>query len=359
MPGPSEISWTDASWNPVRGCSVVSPGCTNCYAMKQAHRFSGAGQAYDGLTKLTKGGPVWTGKVRLVPELLDWPLRWRGAQAARAEGRPSRVFVNSMSDLFHDDVPDEFIAAVFGVMACSKHVFQILTKRPERMMRWLRWMEKETDANAPELAVQLAANRLGVNLPLHPIKGTLRCYPWPLRNVWLGVSCEDQARADSRVPLLLQTTAAVRFLSIEPLLGPVNIERALCSCPWPNDAMQTRHLLGCQADTRRPDDQRRWAGIDWVIVGGESGPGARGCEVAWIRSVVAQCKAADTKCFVKQLGARPVHGEGDGFPHLAGDVTRPRTTGDGFGRYFVELRDKKGGDPAEWPEALRVREFPS
>src|SRR4051812_8243950 len=121
----STIEWTDATWNPVRGCSIVSKGCTNCYAMRQAHRSSGAGGAYEGLTKLTKGGPVWTGEVRPVPELLEQPLKWR---------RPRRIFVNSMSDLFHEGVPAEFIYDVFSVMAAARqHVFQVLTKRPARM----------------------------------------------------------------------------------------------------------------------------------------------------------------------------------------------------------------------------------
>src|SRR5690348_3685922 len=125
MSGTSSIEWTDKTWNPVRGCSIVSPGCTNCYAMKFAHRFHGAGQAYEGLTTMSKGGPVWTGKVRLVENELHTPWHWK---------KPSRIFVNSMSDLFHDDVPDDFIAKVWFVMANNQqHVFQILTKRPERM----------------------------------------------------------------------------------------------------------------------------------------------------------------------------------------------------------------------------------
>ena len=164
----SSIQWTDATWNPVRGCSIVSPGCTNCYAMKQAHRFNGLGQPYEGLTRLTSKGPVWTGTIRLVPEALDQPLRWR---------RPRRIFVNSMSDLFHEDVPEDFLIATFGAMfMANQHIYQILTKRPERMCRFL------TDAG------QWVSN--------------------PRRNIWLGVSCEDQATADERIPLLLQTPAA-------------------------------------------------------------------------------------------------------------------------------------------------------
>src|SRR3954471_19020197 len=124
----STIEWTDSTWNPVRGCSIVSKGCTNCYAMKQAHRSSGPGRAYAGLTVMSNAGPVWNGKIKLVPQLLDQPLRWK---------KPRLIFVNSMSDLFHEDIPDAFIDQVFAVMAlCPQHKFQILTKRPERMKAW-------------------------------------------------------------------------------------------------------------------------------------------------------------------------------------------------------------------------------
>ena len=182
----SSIEWCDATWNPIRGCSMVSHGCTNCYAMKVAHRFSGTGMAYDGLTKMTSAGPVWNGKITLVPKLLDQPLRWR---------RPRKIFVNSMSDLFHENVPDSFIAQVWNVMQnANHHTFQILTKRPERMLSWVgKWF---------------------------------RSWP-PLPNVWLGVSTEDQATADERIPLLLKTPAAVRWISAEPLLGPIDIRQYL------------------------------------------------------------------------------------------------------------------------------------
>ncbi len=300
------IQWTDFTWNPVRGCSVVSPGCTNCYAMKQAHRFSTGW--YAGLTKLTNCGPVWTGDVRLVPEKLDEPLRWR---------KPRRIFVNSMSDLFHEKVPDEFILAVLGVAALApQHTFQILTKRPERMREVIGCFTGLEDA-AVKACVGNALNRIGVRSVCHVD------WTWPIRNVWLGTSCEDQARADERIPLLLQTPAAVRFLSVEPLLGPVVLWR-----------LKNDPTLGANA-----------RGPDWVIVGGESGPGARPCDVAWIRSLVEQCKAAMVPVFCKQLGSFPC-------------AYREVGTAKGGCLVPIELRHRKGGDPTEWPTDLRVREFP-
>jgi protein gp37 len=250
------IQWTDAGWNPVRGCSVISPGCTNCYAMRQAHRFSGPGKPYEGLTRSrVKLGPVWTGDVRLVREHLSVPLAWK---------QPRRIFVNSMSDLFHEGLTDEEICEVFEVMRRTpQHTFQILTKRPDRM---------------PAIAARYA-----------------------LPNVWLGTSVENQEVFDVRIPHLLATPAVIRFLSCVPLLGPLDLSRFVSQTP-----------------------ERAW-----VIVGGESGPGARRFELDWAREIVRQTREAGVACFVKQLGAK------QGF------------------------RDRKGGDPSEWPKELRVREWPS
>lgn len=140
----TSIEWTDVTWNPVRGCSLVSAGCANCYAMKQAHRFSGAGKPYDGLTELGPQGPRWTGKIQLVEEALDAPLHWK---------KPRRIFVNSMSDLFHEDVTNKFIASVFGVMAaCPHHTFQVLTKRPDRLRQWFGWVESKRSGLTASLA---------------------------------------------------------------------------------------------------------------------------------------------------------------------------------------------------------------
>jgi len=272
----SKIEWTDATWNPVRGCAIVSKGCTNCYAMKQAHRFSGPGRPYEGLTTLSKGGPVWTGKVRTVPELLDAPLRWK---------KPRRIFVNSMSDLFHEDVPDAFLLQVFDVMRqcengyssrtkrpTGSHTFQILTKRPKRMLDFCRRLRfGQNDSRGMYLAADAAHQ--GFN----PVPA--------LKHVHLGVSVEDQASADERIPLLQQTPAAVRWVSAEPLLGSIDlreIPRIDHEHPHPN-----HYDIG---------------DLDWLVTGGESGPGARPSHPDWFRSLRDQCAAAGVPFFFKQWG---------------------------------------------------------
>lgn len=315
----------------------------NCYAARMAHRFSGEGGAYEGLTRMTSYGPKWTGKVRLVPEKLEEPLHWR---------KPRRIFVNSMSDLFHKDVPDHFIAAVFGVMAaCPQHTFQILTKRPRRMAEWYKiatsqqpphWLLSEACYMLPRAATfGIRLKPLGV---------------WPLPNVHLGVSVENQASADERIPLLLQTPAAVRFISAEPLLGELRLLRFLNPCAAHDPLPLGGHWPSAHH-------------LHQVIVGGESGPGARPCEIEWIRSIVRQCRAAGTACFVKQLGAHvacEVHGcsnpaactgtyEGAEHETPACDVCCGHGNEDGHCR---PLRHPKGGNPAEWPEDLRVQEQP-
>src|SRR5437868_3367208 len=170
MGAASDIEWTDATWNPVRGCAIVSPGCKNCYAMKFAHRFSGPGGRYEGLTQLSDRGPVWTGVVRPAPAMIAEPLRWK---------KPRRIFVNSMSDLFHEDVPNEYIAAVFGVMgACAgHHTFQILTKRAERLPEWFAWAEAEADF------VELTCNALDSIGFDRGCGSAFDLDEWPLKNV--------------------------------------------------------------------------------------------------------------------------------------------------------------------------------
>lgn len=331
----SKIEWTDATWNPIRGCSIVSAGCTNCYAMRQAHRFSGAGGHYEGLTRMTRGGPVWTGEVRPIPEVLDAPLRWV---------RPRRVFVNSMSDLFHEAIPFEFIASVFAIMAVtSRHAYQVLTKRPERMIEFFRWVLDDGEGGTLRASDFDAGTRIESHWPEHvPWVASHRgkrggydnCGPaFPYSNIWLGVSVEDQATAEERIPLLLQTPAAVRFVSYEPALGPVNFAHI--------ETRDYRSPLGtwCNALAGTFTGSPR---LDWVICGGESGPKARPFDIAWARSTIAQCKAAGVPCFVKQLGARPV---------------ALRDTLDTVG-YRMPLNDRAGGDPSEWPEDLRVRQWP-
>jgi protein gp37 len=250
----SSIEWTDATWNPVTGCTKVSLGCDHCYAERIVERFKGKG-AFENVT--------------LNEERLEAPLRWR---------KPRRVFVNSMSDLFHESVPDRYIADVFAVMALAKqHTFQVLTKRHGRMRSLLR-------RKAFRTGVQRAAlKRAGGEAPwlVEPW--------WPLRNVWLGVSVEDQKWADIRVPALLDTPAAVRFLSCEPLLGPVDILHPYL-VPGPDCACERG---GSVCDPT----------IDWVIAGGESGPGARPMHPDWARSLRDQCLAAGVPYFFKQTGS--------------------------------------------------------
>lgn len=249
MADKSKIEWTDATWNPIRGCSRVSEGCRNCYAERTAARFSGPGQPYEGLALYRdlqadlKIIPHWTGDVRFIPELLDQPLRWK---------RPRKIFVNSMSDLFHEKVPIEMIDQIFSVMwRAPQHTFQILTKRPGRMQSYMCAGYRMNGAT------------------------------WPLPNVWLGVSVEDQKTADERIPLLLQTPAAVRWVSYEPALGPVDFS------DW---------LL------RPHGDQYGAFSLDWVVAGGESGPGARCAHPQWIRAARDQCQAAGVPFFFKQWG---------------------------------------------------------
>ena len=321
------IEWTRSpdgtegkTWNPVVGCSRVSAGCEHCYAERVAHR--GMTEAHRGLTVLGKHGPRWTGEVRCLPERLDEPLRWR---------KPRRVFVNSMSDLFHEKVPFEYIAAVFGVMAAvRRHTFQVLTKRPARAAEFFAWLRSEHSAQVWKEARK------------YPSHNGYPPLTWPLRNVWLGVSVEDQATADERIPVLLTLPAAVRWVSYEPALGPVNWR-------WVG-------AYGLEQDVLRfgalPRDG--WVrGLDWIVVGGESGPGARPFDLAWARSTIAQCRAAGVPVFVKQLGARPMG-------PLRGLGGEPLDTAGGMpARVGLRLRDRKGGDPSEWPEDLRVREEPA
>ena len=323
----TKIQWTDETWNPLRGCSRVSKGCVNCYAEKVAKRFCGPGQPYEGLVRLDAiGAPraVWNGTIRQVPEKLDQPLRWT---------KPRMVFVNSMSDLFHEAVPFEYIAAIFGVMAASpQHTFQVLTKRPARAAKFFAWAASLPTASgnewrdgAPvvgylgEHASRLTKGRC--NVWLH---GELA--PWPLPNVWLGVSVEDQATADERIPALLRLPAAVRWVSYEPALGPVSFTRVVRNF---RDGTRSTTI-----DTLRPDFGNA---LDWIVVGGESGPGARPFDIAWARQTIEQCARAGVPVFMKQLGSNAKAGQAGRYP----------------------TADTKGGDMSEWPAELRVRQYPS
>lgn len=347
------IEWTDRTWNPVTGCTKVSPGCDHCYAEGIARRFAGSKAFPNGFD------------VTLRPERLDAPLRWR---------KSARVFVNSMSDLFHDQVPYKYIAEVFGVMAVASgpfsgpasprrslgtfrmypdgpereaslpvadygpHTFQVLTKRHGRMRSLL-------NSQGFRVAVSCAAFRHACN---RRTAGALADWIehgplWPLPNVWLGVSVEDQKRADLRIPALLDTPAAVRFLSCEPLIGPVDLLGRLdhgCNEVGPaitHDGYEVRTDYG----TGIEHDCDHQIGIDWVIVGGESGAGARPMHLDWARALVEQCRSADVPVFVKQLGTA-----------WARD-----TSVAGQPRYHV---DPKGADwsVTGFPSDLRVRQWP-
>jgi protein gp37 len=278
------IEWTDATWNPLVGCTKVSPGCDHCYAETLVNRFAGTSVAF----------PTTFDTVNIRGEkMLTQPLRW---------SKPRRVFVNSLSDLFHADVPDEFIARVFAVMAAApRHTFQLLTKRHARMRSLLnspRWPEMLTEAAEWPLAFREGEP---VGLDIDPEQ--------PLPNVWLGVSVEDQQWADIRIPALLDTPAAVRWISAEPLLGPVSL--------------YTRH-----------DDHPVHGGrLDWVVVGGESGPSARPMSAEWARSLRDECARAGIPFLFKQWGNHDEHGrhvgkkragrlldgvQHDGYPTLVG-----------------------------------------
>ena len=274
----SKIEWTEKTWNPIVGCSIVSPGCTNCYAMRQAARIEKMNPDlahYRGLTQPSKAGPVWIGKVALSERALLEPLRRR---------KPTTWFVNSMGDLFHEDAPDAWIDRVFTVMALSpQHTFQVLTKRAKRMREYCELLDNEPVRDTVRRIVAAWPN----NAPV-PVAGI----KFPLPNVWLGVSADDQKRADERIPDLLATPAAVRFVSAEPLLGPINFGRWL-----PRDGGAIYDGAGGQMDYIEPTD-----GLDWIIVGGESGPSARPMLVAWARSIRDQCKSAGVPFFFKQFG---------------------------------------------------------
>lgn len=268
------IAWTDETWNPIRGCSKVSAGCQHCYAETMAARFCGPGRPYEGL--IEKG--QWNGKVRFVLERLADPFRWR---------RPRRIFVNAMSDLFHESLSFEQIDRIFGVMAaCWDHTFQVLTKRPARMLEYLNQDRRERWARAGANGDDAVCDRIHLG-------------PRALPNVWLGVTVENQAAADERIPLLLQTPAALRWVSMEPLLGPVNLRHMDVeshSSGW----CQIDALTGRHTDMGRPCPNV--PRLDWVVGGGESGPKARPSHPDFFRSLRNQCAEAGVPFLLKQLG---------------------------------------------------------
>ena len=246
----SKIEWTDRVWNPVTGCTKISEGCQNCYAERMSKRFAET-------WGLPADNPFG---VRLHPERLEEPLRW---------SKPSRIFVCSMGDLFHEEVPFQFIHQIWGVMKkCPKHTFIVLTKRPERMKQ--------------------VVNRIYSLERLGWAKGF-----W--EHVWLGLTAENQKRAEERIPILLQIPAAVRFVSLEPMLGPVSFRWFPA---WPENAPTVAMNPYNKGITNEYDGLRR---LDWIICGGESGPGARPMHPDWVRSLRDQCKASNVPFFFKQM----------------------------------------------------------
>jgi protein gp37 len=256
----TNIQWTDATWNAVVGCSPASPGCTNCYAMSYAHQRLSHLMKYDRTTDAVNDNAVWTGVVRLWEPSLREPFGWRA---------PRKIFVNSMSDLFHEKLSDTAIARVWAVMALTgRHTYQVLTKRADRMQRWIN------DPATPGL-VEAEMRQYDLTAKL----------TWPLENVWVGISVEDQKRARERIPLLLRSQAAIRFISAEPLLERVELRAAL-------------GVSGGAAGSGTLKEM----GLDWVIVGGESGSKARPMHPDWARSLRDECAAEGIAFFFKQRG---------------------------------------------------------
>ena len=276
---PTKIEWTEETWSPVTGCTPVSEGCRNCYAKRMAHRLAGrfgypeAPHEFD---------------VTLHPDKLDQPFHWKWK-------KPRKIFVCSMGDLFHEDVPDGFIAGVWMRMLSNpKHTFQVLTKRPERMSKLVPELFKNFFTGTADIA----------------------------ENIWLGVTAENQQAADERIPWLLKTPAAVRFVSVEPMLGPVDM--------W--EFATREETFGSMYDYRGTYEWYQVAtgikgavkyheGIDWVICGGETGPGAREMEAGWAIDLCEQCDDAGVPFFFKRPGDG-FQGDINNLPMIEGEFVR-------------------------------------
>lgn len=292
----TSIEWADKTWSPIIGCDRVSPGCDSCYAIstariRESNPHPSIAAAFAGTTQDTDHGVDWSGQVNLLDDRLTEPLRWK-------TGR--KVFVNSLSDLFHKNVPDEFIAKVFAVMALTPyHSYQLLTKRHARMRALL---------NRRDFAVAVRTEMYVLDrdatLSAHEV--------WPLPNLWLGVSVENQQWADTRIPALLDTPAAIRWISAEPLLGPVDL--TTWTNPWNRAVAHSKahptHILGpyddgtdiAHIDCDTCDFDTAHGGLSWVVAGGESGPKARPMHPDWARSLRNQCAASNIPFLFKQWG---------------------------------------------------------
>lgn len=315
---PTPIEWTDATWNPFGGCSVTSPGCTNCYAM----RIAGSPRLrnhplYAGVTSPSKAGPVFNGLMTVAEAEADvwtWPLRWRGSKTPKlGAGKPSMIFVGDMADLFHESRPDDVIDRAFATMALApQHIFQVLTKRAERMQAYMNdvGVRRRIYDIVCDMAVDGVAKVVLIGdrdrEEWAPPGQKVYLDQWPLPNVWLGVSVEDQPRADERIPLLLATPAAKRFISAEPMLGPVDltVDGLSCwPCPYCSEGQQIEWDTAANACRRcEGSGKSDEIGLDWVISGGEGSPAARPAHPDWVRSLQEQCAAADVPFFFKQWG---------------------------------------------------------
>lgn len=370
----STIEWTDSTWNPITGCTLVSEGCRHCYAAQLAATRLRSHPSRAGLARVNAAGEAkFTGEVRLNEQWLDQPLRWR---------RPRRIFVCAHGDLFHEAVPDEWIDRVFAAMALApQHTFQVLTKRPERAACYLARRDGRGRIPAMDYAALMAATGR-YNTPALDLRN------WPLPQVWLGTSVEDQATADARIPHLLAAPAAVRFLSAEPLLGPVDLEPWLA---WPDGGCELpdgRYFgcAGCDGEAPGCDCPRDRAHyevdegprdatgcpeyvhaeritLDWVIVGGESGRHARPMHPDWARSLRDQCQAAGVPFFFKQWGewapstpeeafANPRSGWRTikGHPHVARREELHPEAGAAFIEHMGKTRAGRDLDGRTWDE---------
>lgn len=268
---PTKIEWCEETWNPITGCTPISEGCQNCYAKRMANRLRGrCGYPADEPFKVT-----------LHKDRLEEPLRWK---------KPRRVFVGSMGDLFHEDVPDEFIYEIWDVMVQSKqHTFLVLTKRPDRMKSFIE---------------KVMCNRMGYALTFGGTPEGKKARKWaqkPVQNVWLGVTAENQRRADERIPILLQIPAAVRFVSVEPMLGPVDLTQIdIGGNVWINSLTGDCKSYNPYGGWWKINESKNK--LDWVICGGETGPSARPMHPDWARSLRNQCQEAGVSYFFKQWG---------------------------------------------------------
>lgn len=293
MADKSKIEWTDATWNPITGCTVVDEGCRNCYAAHLITSWPAIGNhpSRKGLARKNADG---------VAKWLDQPLRWK---------KPRRIFVFAHGDLFHESVPDEWIDQVFAAMALApQHTFQVLTKRPDRMRAYLKKASLLDDQGFPAEDIRIRVTSWtqtpswrqrhpGIAKTV-PLRKFCQQVKWPLPHLWLGTSISDQASADLRIPELLATPAAIRFISAEPLLGPVNLTDLTRPA-----GMGTHHYSALDCDVDKADDQDfKGATIDWVIAGGESGPNARPMHPDWARSLRDQCAEAGVPFHFKQWG---------------------------------------------------------